>query len=63
MKGINTQLIAMLLYRGGAVFLGLVSNDKMIEHVVKDILSNENNLSEEYEYQRMILGNYFLKSI
>lgn len=56
MKTINTQLISLLLYRGGSVFLSLVNNDKMVETVLKELLSNENNLNEEYEYQRMILG-------
>lgn len=59
MKTINVQLIAMLLYRGGPVFVSLINNDKMIEPVLKELLGNDANLSEEYEYQRMILGNYF----
>ena len=58
MKTINTQLISLLLYRGGSVFLSLVNNDKMVETVLKELLSNENNLNEEYEYQRMILGTF-----
>jgi len=30
MKGLNCQLISLLIYRGGALFINIVNNDKMI---------------------------------
>ena len=44
LKGLNCQLLAMLIYSGGSQFLSIVNNDNMLDKLLKEITDHENKL-------------------